>query len=306
MNNKFNNLINKFIENSNAKDEQELNEQLQEFIAKYNACELEYEETPLDKAYDLLDKAENAKTKAQALRFAKEAQSVCPTCLDAVLFQADLEDNIFKRDELINNGLKLEEKRLKDEGYFEKESIGSFYGIFETRPYIRGLSCKAYNLACDGKIKQARDICNEILRLNENDNTGSRYLLMAIYAYLEDEDGLLTLYKKYKEEHLEMLFPLFVYYYKQNNVSNACEYLRRIDKSNPNFLKFFKGTMKDDEDIMDGYYSKGAPSEVLMYFNTYTFLIFSVPNIDEFVLENCKKNSGKNPKKSMAKSKSKK
>ena len=33
------------------------------------------------------------------------------------------------------------------------------------------------------------------VKLNENDNTGARYLLMAIYAYLEEEKEMLKLYK---------------------------------------------------------------------------------------------------------------
>ena len=37
----------------------------------------------------------------------------------------------------------------------------------------------------DGKLKKARSVCKEILKLNNNDNTGARYLLMAIYATLE-------------------------------------------------------------------------------------------------------------------------
>lgn len=43
MDNKFNNMINDFLVNIDAKDENELNEKLQEFIKKYNAGEIEYE-----------------------------------------------------------------------------------------------------------------------------------------------------------------------------------------------------------------------------------------------------------------------
>ncbi len=46
-------------------------------------------------------------------------------------------------------------------------------------------------------IYKAIDTCKEILRLNESDNTGIRFLLMGLYAYLEDEDSLKKLCKKY-------------------------------------------------------------------------------------------------------------
>lgn len=254
---------------------------------KYNAGKIEYKNTPLDDANELLEKAENAKTEKEAIKLAKKAYLVCPDCFDAILFQVDLEEDYLKRSTMLNEGLEKEKARLKKEGYFDKETIGHFYGIFETRPYIRGLYMKADDLITEGKIKQARDICKEILRLNENDNTGSRYLLMAIYAYLEEEKPMLELYKKYEEEALEMLFPIFVLYYKMENDKKAKEYLKRINKANPNLVKVLKGQkVKTNSDVAAGYYQKGDSSEVLMYFNQYIFLINTIPTIEDYILKN--------------------
>lgn len=293
MDNKFNNMLNEFFANTDAKNDEELEEKLQEFIAKYNNGEIEYANTILDDAYELLEQAENAKTKNQALKLAKEAYKMCSACFDAVLFQVDLEENSIKREKMLNEGLDFEKNRLEKEGYFQKDNIGHFYGIFETRPYIRGLYIKASYLITDGKIKQARDICMEILRLNNNDNTGARYLLMAIYAYLEEEKEMLKLYKKYPEEDLEMLFPQFAIYYKLGKDKEAKELLERINKSNPNFIKLFKGTIKINKDVLEGYYRKGDSSEVIMYFEQYDFLVLTIPNIHEFILENSKKTTKK-------------
>ena len=289
MNNKLNNMINDFLANTDAKSEKELNEKLQEFISKINNNEIEYENTPLDDAYEMLEKAENAKSKSQAIKYAKEAYKISPACFDAILFQVDLEEDPNKMWELLDTGLKKEEERLKREGYFDKENIGIFYGIFETRPYIRGLYDKVNYLIAEGKIKQARDVCKEILRLNNNDNMGIRYTLMAIYAFLEEENDILKLYKKYKEEHLEMLFPLFVYYYKKGDNKKALEYLERINKANPNFVKIFKGNIKVEDNVSDGYYSKGDSSEVFVCFTTCDFLLDTVPALGRYILENSKK-----------------
>ena len=289
MNNKLNNMINEFFANNEAKDEKELNEKLQEFIQKYNAGEIEYENTILDDAYELLGKAKNANSKSQAIKYAKEAYNMCPDCFDALLFQVDLEENPLKRWKLLEEGLEYEKARLEKEGQFKKDNIGHFYGIFETRPYIRGLIAKVHCLIMDGKIKQARDVCKEIIKLNKNDNMGARYLLMAIYAFLEEENDMLELYKKYPDECLEMLFPLFIFYYKQGNDKKAKEYLDQINKENPDFIKFFKGTMKQNKDIPEGYYSIGDSSEVIMYFRQYGFLVVTVPTINYYILENSKK-----------------
>ena len=112
---------------------------------------------------------------------------------------------------------------------------------------------------------------------------------MAIYAFLEEENDMLKLFKKYPEEQLEMLFPLFILYYKQGNDKKAKEYLDRINKANPDFIKFFKGTMKENTKVPEGYYSKGDSSEVIMYFKNYDFLVETIPTIDYYILENSKK-----------------
>lgn len=286
MNNKLNNMLNKFMEESNATTKEEMNKALQEFMIKYNAGEIEYKNTPLDDAYELLEKARNSKIKKQAIKLANDAYNKCHDCFDAILFLADLEENSIKREKILNDGLEYEKDRLKKEGYFEKDSIGIFYGIFETRPYIRGLYYKALFLLNDGKYKLGRDVCKEILRLNQNDNMGARYLLMATYAILEEEQSMLKLFKNYKENGLEMLFPLMVLYYKQENYVKAKEYLSKIKKNNPEFVKFFKGTIKEDNEVLSGYYQKGTASEVLMYFDDYDFFVDTLPNISDFILNN--------------------
>lgn len=288
MDNKMNNMIKEFFENTDIESEDELNEAFGKFIEQYNAGEIEYENTPLDEAYELLEEAENAKTMKEAKRLAKKAFETSDACFDAKLFLADLEENSLKSNKILDEGLEFEKKRLEKEGYFDKENIGRFYGIFETRPYIRGLYTKASNLCNDGKYKRAIEVCKEILKLNENDNTGSRYLLMALYAIIEDEKFMLDLYKKYKENNLEMLFPMFVLYYKKEDDVKARKYLDMINKGNKHFIKFFKGNMKLEEDIMPGYYSRGNASEVFMYMREYFFLICTLCNINDYIIENSK------------------
>ncbi len=289
MNNKFNNVLNDFFANTDAKDDKELEEKLQEFMQKYNNGEIEYEATILDDAYELLEKAENAKSKKQAMKYAKEAYDMCPDCFDALLFQVHLEDDPIKKNELLDEGLEFEKSRLEDEGYFEEDNIGCFYGIFETRPYIRGLCAKAHILVENGKMKLAIEVCKEVLRLNNSDNTGTRYLYMALCAYLEDEKELLKLYEEFPEENLEVLFPLFALYYKLGNDKKAKEYLDKINAYNPHFIKFFKGTLIEDDNAPTGFFSPRRPSEVSMYVDSYFFLFLSIPTINYYVLKNSRK-----------------
>lgn len=290
MDNKFNNMLQEFLEKNNVKDINEANEKLQEFIKMYNNGEIEYKNTPFDEAYEILEEAQYTKTEKEAIKLAKKAYKKSSDCFDAILFQCDLEENVIKRMKLLNDGLEFEKNRLTNEKYFDKENIGHFYGIFETRPYIRGLSIKAEYLLEEGKLRQAANICKEVLRLNENDNLGIRYLLMAIYATLEEEKSMLDLYKKYPEEDLEMLFPLFAIYYKSGNDKKALEYLKRIDKCNSNFVKYFNGTIKQSKKVSSGYYSRGDSSEIFMYLDRYIYLLITMPKLNEYIIENLIKN----------------
>ena len=290
MNNKFNNMLQEFLKNNNVENIDEANEKLQEFIKMYNNGEIEYENTPLDDAYEILEEAQNARNEKEAIKLAKKAYEKSPECFDAILFQCDLEENGIKRMKLLDDGLEAEKNRLTKEKYFDKENIGHFYGIFETRPYIRGLVVKAEYLLEEGKLRQAESICKEVLRLNENDNMGARYLLMAIFATLEEENDMLKLYKKYPEEDLEMLFPLFALYYKIGNDKKAKEYLNRVNKCNSNFVKIFNDTIKESDKVKPGYYSRGDSSEIFMYLERYGYLLITMPRLHEYVIENLMKN----------------
>lgn len=289
MDNKFYKALQEFLKDQGVQDLDEANEKLQEFIEKYNNGEIEYENTPLDEAYELLDKAGHAKSEKEAIRLAKQAYKKSSACFDAILFQADLAEPGIKRMKLLEKGLDFEKKRLEEEKFFEEDNIGDFYGLFETRPYIRGLVAKVRYFLEAGKFRQAEGVCKEILRLNKNDNMGVRYLLMAIYAVLEEEDNMLELYKKYPEENLEMLFPLFALYYKLGNDKKAKQYLEKVNKSNPYFAKAFDGTLEESDEYVPGYYRMGESSEVFMYFEKYLFLLILMPELREYVMENLKK-----------------
>ena len=284
MDQKFHESLEKFMSEHNPKDMDEANELLQEFIKLYNAGELDYEDSPLVQAYELLGKARYAKSDKERIKLVKKALEVCPDCLEAKLILATNSDRPIKVLQKVNECILEEKGRLKKEGYFAKENIGHFYGIYETRPYIHAMYSLANMYANAGMINKAIDLCKEILLLNEHDNTGTRYLLMGLYAYKEELNNMNQLYKKYKEENLHMLVPFMVYYFKQGDYKNALKYLERIKKVNKNFVSFFEEEM-DMDPVMPDAYSIGDMSEVESVIAELEFLFSSVPGISELILE---------------------
>ena len=79
---------------------------------------------------------------------------------------------------------------------------------------------------------------------------------------------------------------IFALYYKLGDDKKTKEYLNKINKANHHFLKLFKGTNKEDKDILEECYEKGGSSEVFMYINLYSFLLITMSNIDQYVIEN--------------------
>ncbi|MDF9824265.1 tetratricopeptide (TPR) repeat protein [Breznakia sp. PF5-3] len=280
----MNRKLDAYLKSKNIVTEDELKKAMEEFIDLYNTKNMPVNESKMSQAYDYLEQAQSANTLASAKKYAKKALEICPDCLDATMFLAELEPDFFKKEKMMLSAIEIEEKKLKKEHYFEKDMVGNYYGVFETRPYIRALYQLAFMYAVDGRIKKVIEICKEILRLNENDNTGSRYLLMAAYAYIEDEKALKTLYTRYEYECLETLIPFLIIYYKQGDYGKAKEYLNKINKANQYFKSLYlDDSILNDLKVPDGYFAIGEPSEVKMYFEKYSFLLDSVNWLDEFI-----------------------
>lgn len=281
----FHRMVNEMLKGKDFKSEEEAQQAIAELINDYNTGKLDnLDPTPLDEAYELLEKAENATTRAQAEKLAKQAYAKTPQCFDAWLFLVELESNTLKQHKLLDRGLKQEKERLMKEDYFDGKNIGHFHGIFETRAYLRGLYEKIQLYLLDGRYRRAEAVCKEIIHLNENDNLGTRYILMALYALLEEEKPLLALFNKYEEESLHTLLPMAVLYYKQENYLLANQYLMRMKKANPHIITYFKNPDAFKVDAPQGYFSPGGSSEVVTYLIDYYFLMETLHTIGDFIL----------------------
>ena len=237
----------------------EMNDLVQKFMEQYNSnLPEEITEETAKTADDYLDLAENANTKAQALNFAKKAVQLDQDNLDAKKMVEELTtehpyEMVGKYQKLIEYGKKIMDR----EGYMNENSIGDFWGISETRPFIRLYSSYLDLLVDCGMMRMATTVGEEIIRYNINDNLGIRYILMHIYAYLEDEKSMLTLYKKYDEQdESQMLLPISILYYKLGNFEKAEDYLRSLKKINKDTGRFIRAFLNGS---LDKYASQMDP-----------------------------------------------
>lgn len=72
-------------------------------------------------------------------------------------------------------------------GFMDKENIGSFWLMVETRPYMRIKFAYAKFLKECGMLSTAISECEDMIKLCKNDNLGVRHTLMYLYAVTEND-----------------------------------------------------------------------------------------------------------------------
>ena len=83
---------------------------------------------------------------------------------------------------------------------YEEENKGHYWGLNETRPYIRMLITQMDFLTEADKRKEAIELGKRIIYLNENDNNGIRDELQMLYLIEKRYDDYIELTEKYPDD----------------------------------------------------------------------------------------------------------
>ena len=151
-------------------------------------------ETPEERAQELVDGALRVAGRRR-VKLAREAIRLFPDCADAFVILAENMPDSAQRIALYREGLQAGERALGPACF--EEHAGHFWGIVETRPYMRACQGLANCLAEEGNHAEAIDRWREMLRLNPNDNQGVRHLVVpALIRTGRDRDceGILQQY----------------------------------------------------------------------------------------------------------------
>jgi tetratricopeptide (TPR) repeat protein len=158
----------------------------------------------VDEAQDIAWDAWDTEDPAEQRALAKKALKIDPGCTDAYNILAYEEKNPNKRLGYFMQAIESFKKRY-GEKYFE-ETSGLFWGVLETRPYMRALQGYGQSLWDSGKPKEAVETFNDMLALNPNDNQGVRYILVSWLFIIDDLKSIRRLLRTYKEGTACMLF----------------------------------------------------------------------------------------------------
>ena len=199
--------------------------------------------TPLEQAQGMVYSALET-TGKRRLELAKEALKVSADCADAyVLLAEGKADSPEEALKLYEEGVRAGERALGKKAF--EEDAGQFWGLIETRPYMRAKAGLAQCVLELGRREEAIEHFRELLRLNPNDNQGIRYLLAMALLEMRRIDELEDLLGKYDEPTADWLFTkALVAFLKQGDSTEARKLLREALKHNPHVAPYLLGEKK--------------------------------------------------------------
>ena len=166
--------------------------------------------------------------------------------------------------ELYRSGVAAGERALGPRVF--EEDVGHFWGILETRPYMRAKEGLAQCLWALGERDEAVEHYRSMLRLNPNDNQGVRHGLAAWLLALGADDELEALLAQYEED----VFACWTYtrallaFRRAGDTEESRELLRAATEGNPHVPSFLLGLKKMPRRLPD-YMGFGDETEAIAF-----------------------------------------
>ena len=193
--------------------------------------------TALEQAQELAYDGLEA-TGRRRIKLARQALAVSPDCADAWILLGEAASTPEAALDWYQHGVEAGERAIGSACF--AESVGQFWGLIGTRPYMRARLALAETLRTLGRIDEALDHYKELLRLNPDDNQGVRYLLLpALLEYGRDDDAgvLLANY----EDDIQAIWPYgraLWLFRTQGDSADARSALQEARRTSPHVVRF--------------------------------------------------------------------
>ncbi len=153
--------------------------------------------SPLERAQDLAYRAFEAHGRRR-VQLARKALELSRDCADAWVILGESATDLERARELYAEGVSAGERALGPQ-LFEQEA-GHFWGLVETRPYMRARLGLAQMLETLDRRDEAIAHYRELLRLNPNDNQGVRELVLPALLTAGHDDDAAALLDRYADD----------------------------------------------------------------------------------------------------------
>ena len=223
------------------------------------------ERSDVDNAQEIMYDAWDAPTRQRAVALAKKALTVSADCADAYNLLAEgtaksLEEAL----DLYRKGVEAGERTLGKEAF--KEDVGHFWGLLETRPYMRARAGLAQCLWDAGQREEAVEHYCDLLRLNPGDNQGIRDLLMPCLIELGRDKDAEKLFKQYEDDCMAvwMYSRALLDFRKHGDSPAADKSLKAALDENGHAPSYLLGRKKMPR-TLPGHYGFGDVNEAVLY-----------------------------------------
>ena len=220
---------------------------------------------PLLEAQELVYLAWESTNRRERVALAKQALEVCSDCADAYVLLAEESANSYeKARQYYTEGVKAAERAIGQERF--RSWAGGFWGVLETRPYMRARAGLAVCCWEAGDREEAMEHAWALLKLNPNDNQGIRYLLANWLLAERCEADLKKLFRQYRNDPTAAwLFNRALWAFKSEGPGRkAATAVKEAIAANPHVLSFLLGLVPVPKHGPDRY-AMGSEEEAAAY-----------------------------------------
>ena len=220
---------------------------------------------PLEQAQEIMWDAWDEQNPRRRIDLARKALRISDDCADAfVLLAEEASSSLDEATALYEKGVRAGERALGEKTF--TEDAGHFWGLLETRPYMRARAGLANCLRKAGKLGDAIGHYQQLLRLNPNDNQGNRHMLEVCFVAAGRNDDAAELLERYPEESIAdwSYTSALVAFRLSGGSPDACEKLRNAVKHNPHVPAYLLG-LKRMPGRMPPHFGIGSVDEAVIY-----------------------------------------
>jgi len=237
--------------------------------------------TSLEEAQEVIYQALETSGKRR-LDLARRALTISPDAADAYVLLAEAATDPQEARRLLEQGVQAGERALGAEAF--QEDVGHFWGIVETRPYMRARQGLAEVLWHVGACAAAIGHLQDMLRLNPGDNQGLRYLLAGWLLAVGDDAALERLLASYPDDGgAHWAYTRALHAFRQHGAGPQADgALRQAVTANPHVPLYLLGAKPFPAQPPD-YYGIGDENEAVVYLAEATEGWLETPGAPEWV-----------------------
>ena len=239
--------------------------------------------SPKELAQELVYQAWDAPTEQKAAALARQALAISPDCADAYNILAETEGTSPEETcDLYRKGVEAGTRDLGED--FFAANKGHFWGMVETRPYMRARLGLSHYLWAMGREEESIKHCEALLDLNPNDNQGVRDILLSRYLALGNDVGAARLYRDYPDEwSAAFLWSRVLLDLRRGDPAAAKTSMKVAKKCNPHVPAFFTGKSKLPAGLPETY-SPGDRDEAVLYVAAFAQAWIASPGAMEWLI----------------------